>query len=171
MTAILARWPWAALVLSLSALGIAHGAETFGHLAPCELCLKAREIYWLAAGVSLAGALLVWRAPRLSPWVCGALGLIFLGGAVLGVYHAGVEWKLWPGPQACTGGHVRVSVADMERLLKGGAMSIPRCDKPAFVFLGLSMAGWNAVVSLALAAASVAAAQVSRNTLEARAKT
>ena len=52
---------------------------------------------------------------------------------------------------------VRITVADMQRLLNGAAMNIPRCDKPPFVFLGLSMAGWNAVISLILSLLSVAA--------------
>jgi disulfide bond formation protein DsbB len=48
----------------------------------------------------------------------------------------------------------------MQRLLRGAAMNIPRCDKPAFVFLGLSMAGWNAVVSLVLAVLSAVAGRL-----------
>jgi disulfide bond formation protein DsbB len=159
---LLRHWPILALVLSLAALAFAHAFETFGHLAPCELCLKEREVYWLAAGVALVGAGLAWRAPRARPWVCALLGLIFVGGGLLAAYHAGVEWKIWPGPQECTGGHVHITIADMNRLLKGGPMGVPRCDKPAFVFLGLSMAGWNAVLSLALAVASLVATRFNR---------
>lgn len=143
---------------SLVILAIAHGFETFGRLAPCELCLKERDVYWAAAVVGVFGGLAAFRAPRLRVWACALLALVFLGGALLAAYHAGVEWKFWPGPESCTGVHVRISVADMDRLLHGGVMAIPRCDKPAFVFLGLSMAGWNAVLSLALALASLWAA-------------
>jgi disulfide bond formation protein DsbB len=146
-------------VVSLVILGIAHGFETFGRLAPCELCLKERQVYWAASGLALVGGLLSLRVGRLRLWTCVLLALVFLGGALLAGYHAGVEWKFWPGPEACTGSHVRITVADMQRLLNGAAMNIPRCDKPAFVFLGLSMAGWNAVVSLVLAVLSVAAAR------------
>jgi disulfide bond formation protein DsbB len=159
VNSFLKHWPWTALVVSLAVLGIAHGFETFGRLAPCELCLKERQVYWAAIAVGFVGGLVSLRVPRLRLWTCLLLGLIFLGGALLAGYHAGVEWKLWKGPEECTGSHVRITVADMQRLLNGGAMNIPRCDKPAFVFLGLSMAGWNAVVSLALAIASAAAAR------------
>ncbi len=148
------HWPWAALVASLAILAIAHGFETFGRMSPCELCLKERDVYWGAVGLALLGGLATFRAPRLRTWTCALLGLVFLAGATLASYHAGVEWKWWPGPESCTGIHVRVSVADMERLLHGGAMAVPQCDKPAFVFLGLSMAGWNAVLSLVLATLS-----------------
>ena len=157
MRALLKHWPWTALAVSLVILAVAHAFETFGRLAPCELCLKERQVYWLAAFVGLVGGLAALRAPRTRLWTCILLALIFLGGAVLAGYHAGVEWKFWPGPEACTGSHVRITVADMQRLLNGGAMNIPRCDKPAFVFLGLSMAGWNAVISFVLAVASVVA--------------
>lgn len=147
-------------MVSLAILGIAHGFETFGRLAPCELCLKERQVYWAAAGLALVGGLLSLRVARLRLWTCVLLALVFLGGALLAGYHAGVEWKFWPGPEACTGSHIRITVADMQRLLNGAAMNIPRCDKPAFVFLGISMAGWNAVVSLVLAVLSVAAARL-----------
>lgn len=156
---MLKHWPWTALAASLAILAIAHGFETFGRLAPCELCLKEREVYWAAAGVALVGGLFSLRVPRAGLWTCVVLTLVFLGSAVLAGYHAGVEWKFWPGPEACTGSHVRITVEDMQRLLRGAAMNIPRCDKPPFVFLGLSMAGWNAVVSLVLALMSVFAAR------------
>lgn len=160
MSAFLRQWPWTALVASLAALAIAHGFETFGRLAPCELCLKEREVYWVAAGVGLVGGLLSLRVPRLRLWTCILLALVFLASTALAGYHAGVEWKFWPGPEACTGSHVRITVEDMQRLLRGAAMNIPRCDRPAFVFLGLSMAGWNAVASAVLAVLSVAAARL-----------
>lgn len=154
------RWPWVALLASLVMLAAAHAFETFGRMAPCELCLKAREVYWLAAAVAAAGGALSLARPRASRWVSLLLALIFLGGAALGVYHAGVEWKFWAGPASCTGGHVNVSAADLTRLLNGGPIGVPACDKPAWVFLGISMAGWNAVASLALAGASLRAARI-----------
>jgi disulfide bond formation protein DsbB len=160
VSTFLRHWPWTALAVSLAILAIVHGFETFGRLAPCELCLKEREVYWAAAGVGLAGGLLSLRVGRARLWTCALLALVFLGSAVLAGYHAGVEWKFWPGPEACTGSHVRITVEDMQRLLRGAAMNIPRCDKPAFVFLGLSMAGWNAVVSLVLAVLSAVAGRL-----------
>lgn len=139
-------------------LGIAHAFETFGRLAPCELCLKERQVYWVATAVAAAGGGLSLASSKARPWVCAALGLIFLGGAGLAAYHAGVEWKFWTGPASCSGGHVDITTADLTRLLRGGPIGAPACDKPAWVFLGVSMAGWNALISLALSGLSALAA-------------
>jgi disulfide bond formation protein DsbB len=154
----LEHWPAIALVGSLAMLAIAHAFETFGRLAPCELCLKEREVYWLAVGVAVAGLLLGLTRFKPGRWLSAALAVVFVGGAVLAAYHAGVEWKLWPGPAACTGGHVEVSAADMARFLHGGPIGTPACDRPAWIFLGVSMAGWNALISLVMAAISAMAA-------------
>src|SRR5262249_34012679 len=77
------------------------------------------------------------------------LGMLWNAG--LGVYHAGVEWKLWAGPQECSGA--------LEGLGSAGGLidklqliSVVRCDQAAWTFLGLSLAGYNALISLALAA-------------------
>ncbi len=84
--------------------------------------------------------------------------MAFLGAVGLAVYHAGVEWKLWAGPASCTGGSKSVSAADLTKLMSGGGTT-PQCDKPAWVFLGLSMAGWNAIYALIFAAGSAWAAR------------
>jgi len=147
------HWPLIAFLSSALMLAIAHGFETFGHLAPCNLCLKAREVYWVAGTVGLVASILqrtpLW--PRLRQPANLLLAAIFLYGAGLAVFHAGVEWKWWPGPTTCTGGGV-ARASNLEAMLKG-TMKIkpPACDKAAWVFLGLSMAGWNALVSLKLA--------------------
>jgi disulfide bond formation protein DsbB len=153
------EWPLVALLSSALMLAIAHAFQTFGGLAPCHLCLKAREIYWIAGTVGLVGAILqrtpLW--PRLRQPVNLLLGAIFLWGVGLAVYHAGAEWKWWPGPSTCSGVG-QAGVADLEAMLKGTAkIKPPACDKAAWVFLGLSMAGWNALVSLKLTVWSVLA--------------
>ena len=90
--------------------------------------------------------------PRVfTPWIGALLALIFLAGAGIAIYHAGAEWKFWPGPAICSGGQTSVSAGDITRLLQGGARKPPSCETPAWVFLGLSMAGWNALISLKLA--------------------
>ncbi len=148
-------WLIFAAVVSAAILAIAHGFETFGHLPPCELCLHQREGYWIALAVALVGvaASRVWRpAPRAFALL---LGLIFLGEAALAAYHAGVEWRWWPGPASCTGGHGVVKPSDMLALLKGVRITVVQCDQAAWRFLGLSMAGWNAVAAFVLALASL----------------
>jgi disulfide bond formation protein DsbB len=154
------RWRLFALLASAAMLATAHAFQTFGHLAPCELCLKQRTVYWVAGGVALA-AMVVVRLPagaRWRPWSDALLAAIFLVGAGIAAYHAGVEWKFWPGPQTCTGVGT-VDLKSMQDLLAGKVGRVVRCDEPAWVFLGLSMAGWNAVASLILTGLSLAAAR------------
>ena len=156
----LRRWRLTALAASALMLAIAHAFETFGGLAPCTLCLRQREVYWVAAGVALAG-MVVTRLPRGERWRSAfdiALGLIFLVGLGTAVYHAGAEWKFWPGPTTCAGGGATASAEALSNLLQGAKIRPPACDEAAWVFLGLSMAGWNALASLKLAFWSFVAA-------------
>ncbi len=141
-------------------LGAAHAFETFGHLAPCGLCLKERDAYWLALTIAAFGVAidLTPLGPRWTRVVSALIGLAFLASAGLAAYHAGVEWKWWPGPASCSGGATQVTAGDLQALLRGAKMAPPNCDKAPFVFIGLSMAGWNAAVSICLAAASAIAA-------------
>lgn len=158
---ILDRWPLVALLASAAMLAIAHGFERFGGLAPCTLCLRQREVYWVAGAIALAGvAVTRLGAPR--TWlslVNAALALTFAVGVGFSVYHAGAEWKFWPGPAACaSGGGGPVSLEDLAGLMGGEPVKAPACDQAAWVFAGLSMAGWNAVISAGLMGLSLAAA-------------
>jgi disulfide bond formation protein DsbB len=159
---ILDRWRLTALVVSALMLAIAHGFQTFGGYQPCTLCLRQREVYWVAGTLALGFVILV-RLPagaRLRQLSCWVLGLAFLVGCGIAVYHAGAEWKFWPGPSTCSsaGGAGGVSAAAMQALLNGAKIRPPACDQAAWVFAGLSMAGWNAVASLGLAVLSAMAA-------------
>lgn len=149
---------WAAGAAALMLL-VAHGFETFGHLPPCELCLHQREGYWAALTEGLAGyGLARWRPARLGRPMLVLLALLFAGETALAAYHAGVEWKWWPGPAVCTGvHHAAVSAADMTALVSGAHINLVQCDVAAWRVLGLSMAGWNAVAALALTVATVVA--------------
>ncbi len=154
-------WLMFAAAVSAAMLAIAHGFETFGHLPPCELCLHQREGYWIALAVALVG-LLAARVWRVSPRAFALLlGLVFLGEAGLAAYHAGVEWRWWPGPASCTGGHGVVRPSDMLALLKGARIKVVQCDQAAWRLLGLSMAGWNALAAGGLALASLVVAATS----------
>lgn len=154
------RWRLCALLASAAMLATAHAFETFGGLAPCALCLRQREVYWLALGLAAAFMIVVRLAggARWREATCWVLALVFLAGAGLAAYHAGVEWKFWPGPTTCVGGGGGVTVQDMQALLAGEKIAPPSCDKAAWVFAGLSMAGWNAVGSLILSGLSAMAA-------------
>ena len=150
------HWPLLAFVACAFMLGAAHAFESFGKLAPCLLCLKQREVYWATGTVALVAVVLTrtaWADRVRKPLVL-LIGLGFLYGAGLAAYHAGAEWKWWPGPAACAAGGA-ASADDLVALLKGAKIAAPSCDKAVWIFLGLSMAGWNAVISLGLAIASV----------------
>jgi len=130
-------------------------------LPPCELCLHQREGHWIALAVALVGLAVSRGLPAAPRAFALLLGLIFLGEAALAAYHAGVEWRWWPGPASCTGGHGVVKPSDMLVLLKGARITVVQCDQAAWRFLGLSMAGWNALVALGLALASLFVAATS----------
>lgn len=149
------QWPVLAFVACAIMLSAAHAFETFGKLAPCLLCLKQREVYWVTGTVALVTAVLsrtAWATRVRKPLIL-LIGLGFLYGAGVATYHAGAEWKWWPGPAACAAGGA-ASADDLVAMLKGAKIAAPSCDKAVWIFLGLSMAGWNALISLGLAVAS-----------------
>jgi disulfide bond formation protein DsbB len=155
------RWLFVALIAALSLLGAAHAFETFGHMAPCELCLKQRDVYWAVVWSSLALILVRRFAPaslntdRIVKWGCLLLALLFLGEAGVAAYHAGVEWKWWPGPAACTGGpNLHISMSDLSDFAKGKRYNVVRCDEAAWRMFGISMAGYNVPLALGLSALS-----------------
>ena len=114
--------------------------EYYGY-APCELCLKQRFAYYAAVPLSLLFLLISKNNPKLLRTGLILLGLIMLGSSIFGIYHSGVEWKFWQGPTTCTGGGA--FAGGLPDLTKKAVM----CDQPAIRILGLSLAGWNAVVS------------------------
>ena len=160
----LKTWRGPALALAAAAvmLGAAHAFETFALLLPCPLCLRQREVYWAVVAMTVT-ALLLWqvrRNPRFILAVNIMLGLVFLTGAIVAAYHAGVEYKFWPAPSGCTATIVDMSVVDLSDLnqRQGVASCLDDPWKGAYL---LSMAGWNSLVSLALSACSFRAAGIS----------
>ena len=160
-------WPLLAALAAVALLGVAHAFESFAHLAPCDLCLHQRTVYWVAAAVGLVG----WAAgkgtkrPVLFSVASLLLGLIFLFQVGLAAYHAGVEWHWWPGPTACTG-RGAVSAGALNALVSGAKVARPSCDVAAWRFAGLSMAGWNAIAALGLCLISFSAMGARRRGLE-----
>lgn len=146
-------WPWLALLASVVMLGAAHAFERFGGLAPCLLCLRQREVYWVAMAVA-AACLGLGRLGKLWPVLGGmVLSAVFLYGTWLAAFHAGVEWGWWPGPAACASSAGGVSASAVLEAL-GSAQAAPSCDTAPWRLAGLSMAGYNALISLVLALAS-----------------
>ena len=148
-------------------LAIAHAFETFeflGQLAPCTLCLKAREVYWVALTIGLVavGGQLVLKDDRIRRLASLLLALVFLVGVGVAVYHAGAEWKFWPGPKTCASGALP-ELTSLDAIFKDERIKPPACDEAAWVFLGLSMAGWNALISLKLLVFSLLSARLRRD--------
>ena len=128
---------------SAALLGGAFAFQLLGY-APCKMCIWQR--YPHAVAIAL-GALAVF-VPL--PALIGFGALAALTTAGVGGYHTGVEQGWWEGPTSCSGGDVDTMDAGA---LFDQIMAAPliRCDEIAWQFAGLSMAGWNMVISLMLA--------------------
>lgn len=141
----------AALVACLGAATIA-GALASEHvygLVPCKLCLVERQPYYVGVPLALVALLL----PVRSSWrriALALLTLVFVVSAGLGAYHAGAEWGFWPGPTDCGGG--AANAADIGGFLHQlENVKVVSCTEAAWRFLGISLAGWNALISAGLA--------------------
>ncbi|HPE24502.1 MAG TPA: disulfide bond formation protein B [Albidovulum sp.] len=135
---------------SVLLLGGAFVFQAFGY-APCKLCLWQRWPHAAAIVIAGLGLIVGWRV---LPWL-GAAAAATTG--AIGVFHAGVELGWWEGPTTCTSGAIGgLSVDDL--LAQINAAPLIRCDEIAWSLLGVSMAGWNAIISFALAAIWVMAA-------------
>ena len=149
-----------ALLLGVAAAATVGGAwifQAYGY-APCELCLKERLPYYAAIALALVAAGAAhWGGPRLGRAGLWLLALLFAGSALFGAYHAGVEWGVWQGPSDCTGAPEKAASMSvfMQQLQN---VKVVRCDAVAIRILGLSLAGWNAVISAALAVFAAAGA-------------
>ena len=135
-----------ALLIPAGLLAGAFGSEYWGGLHPCEMCWWQRWAHMAGLAFAIV-ALLGARMPdrgRSFVWLA-ALGIAASG--AIGAYHAGVELKIFEGFSQCTAGGAGQSV---EELLKS-VMAAPlvRCDEVQWSLLGISMAGWNAILSLA----------------------
>ena len=138
---------------ALAAITAALGFEHLGGYAPCPLCMQQRLAYHLGIPVALL-AFLLSRANHegLAALMLALVAAAFVANAGLGLYHAGVEWKWWPGPAACAAaGELSLDegVSLLESLRKGRSVA---CDEAPWRFLSLSFAGWSAVISLGLGA-------------------
>ncbi len=123
----------------------ALGFQSMGY-APCELCILQRWPHLAAAVIAAAVWFLGWRR-----WLV-LLGVLAAATATgLAIYHSGVELKLWAGPQHCSGGisgMTQMSTQDLMAQLQSAP--VVRCDEVSWSLLGLSMAGWNALISAGL---------------------
>jgi disulfide bond formation protein DsbB len=128
-------------------------------LKPCPLCLEQRVPYYIAIPLALIVAFAAWRRVPRALVVGGLIAIagLMLWGTYLGVFHAGVEWKLWAGPAECSGASQFGPAGGLLNRLQD--VVVVRCDEAAWRFLGLSLAGYNALITLALAAVALLGAK------------
>lgn len=155
-----------ALFVALFTILTALGFQYIGGYVPCMLCLIERYAYY--AGIPVLFLALVLTSGSYRRWAAVLfllVALAFLANTGLGIYHAGAEWKFWPGPETCGGGQSITSSAgnllnDIQNI------KVIKCDEAALRFLGISFAGWNVVASallMALAFGAALAAWARRN--------
>lgn len=150
-----------ALLAALGAILGAWGFQLIGHYIPCKLCLEERIPYYVGVPVLALGfvaSLAGWNVWFTRSLLVLAAG-IFAWGAVLGIYHAGAEWGFWLGPSDCGGGAAPPTDAS-DLLNQIGRFRVVSCTEARWRFpdapWGLSFAGWNAAVSLAVVVLSLA---------------
>lgn len=149
-----------ALFFTTGVILAALAFEHFGGYRPCPLCMMQRYAYYAAIPALFVAMALSSEMPRTAALLFFLVSLAFLANAGLGVYHAGAEWKFWPGPATCAGAlTLPSSAADLLRDLE--ASNVVRCDEAPWTFAGLSFAGWNVVASLVLFTATLKAAFLS----------
>ena len=153
--------PIIAAAAAIAVIGLAAilGAYFFQYVLgyrPCPLCLEQRIAYYVA--IPLAAMVLlgvsVGSSRKVMTLAFAAIAAAMLWNAGLGAYHAGIEWQWWEGPRDCAGAVSSFGPAGslMETIQN---TRVIRCDEAAWRFLGLSLAGYNVLISLALAAIAV----------------
>ena len=146
------------LLAAAGSLGLIIAVFFFQYIGypPCRMCIWQR---WPHAVAVVIGAFALVVRGRVLPVLGGLAALVTAG---LGVYHTGVERDWWEGPASCTGtgGLDGLSGADLLSTADGPALVM--CDQVTWAVAGLSMASWNAIVSLLLALIWFAAAARSR---------
>jgi len=144
------RTPLLLLIAAGAVVGTALLSQYVGGLVPCELCLAERWPYYIILALNLV-ALLAGNL-RLTRLILGLSAVVFLVGAGLGAYHVGVEQHWIAGPTACSGGETggAKSIQDLQKLLL--QQQPVRCDEVQWSLFGVSLAGWNFLISLVLLA-------------------
>lgn len=146
----------AAATVAIGSAATLVGAYIFQyglHIPPCPLCLEQRIPHYIAVPLAVLVAVAAAKgAPRrLVAAGLAALALALLTTAGIGVYHAGVEWTWWAGPSDCTGEMTNFGAAGSTLLKQIQSAAVVRCDEARWRFAGLSLAGYNALISFALA--------------------
>ncbi|MHA1538817.1 MAG: disulfide bond formation protein B [Alphaproteobacteria bacterium] len=145
----LARFAPALVLATSSALMLgALAFQYFGGLFPCPLCILQRypHVITIVLGALALGCVISGRN-KLVPWLLALAGLSLLAGAGIAVFHVGVEQGWWPGLTSCAGPGAGASLAETLNQAKAGPAA--RCDEVPWSLFGISMAGYNALISMA----------------------
>ena len=140
-----------ALLLPLALLGGALGSQYLGGLTPCEMCYWQRYPHWAAILLAALSFTAPAGSSRSRALVLLAAAAIAVSGGI-GVYHAGVELGIFEGLTTCTSTASGTGADLLKEIMNA---PLVRCDQVQFSFLGISMAGWNAILSLGGALAIV----------------
>jgi disulfide bond formation protein DsbB len=140
-------------VIATAAIAGAWFFQLVLDIRPCPLCLEQRYAYYLSIPLAVLVAVAASRGAPRGVLVAGLaiLAVAALANAVLGSYHAGVEWTFWQGPTDCSGPLVDFGKAG-GLLQQLDTVKVIRCDDVQWRFLGLSLAGYNVLISLLMAA-------------------
>ena len=142
----------AALVLGFVTIAGAWFFELVIGLAPCPMCLTQRWPYYIGLPILAVGLIMI-KSTNINIARISALAtaLLFLGGAIFAAYHSGVEWHFWTGPADCSGGEdLSASVGNLLADLK--TAKVVSCVDAAWRLFGISLAGYNVIISAAISA-------------------
>jgi len=140
------NWWAAAFIVSAALLIAAHAFQTFGALAPCQMCLAQRDWHWGVAAFAIVSMTVMRRRPNDARWLAFLIGLLYLGSFAMAAKHTMVEWK-WI-PETC-------EYQDTGPIsFRAPVAQAVRCDTPHWRLFGLTMANYNALISLAMAGLS-----------------
>lgn len=145
-------------LVSSAILAIAYLFEYAGGFEPCALCLDQRYMHMVAAVTGIAGLAVLRFFPVLPAAlaVTGILTVAYAGGTFLSFYHVGVEYEFWAGPETCTAGMAGTLPGSPDALMRALQAEVrpPACNAVPWSLAGISMAGYNMLLSAALLAMS-----------------
>ncbi|MDU0340471.1 disulfide bond formation protein B [Bosea rubneri] len=144
-------------LIGLASLALIAGAwffELVVLLRPCKLCLEQRVPHYAAIGLA-AVALLLAHSRGAQLVALAALALLMAWSTGLGIYHSGVEWGWFAGPNDCGGAPAPLAAGMQDFMKQLQTTRVVSCTEAAWRFLGLSLAGWNALASAGLLIAAL----------------
>ncbi len=151
--------PGLILLVTVAILSSAYSAEYIGGLRPCILCLYERIPWFVTGGLMLVTILMQFSGPG-RRGILLLTALVMFAGAALGGYHVGVEQEIFDPPTTCSAQATPGTLDELKALL--ATATAPRCDEIQWEMFGISLAGYNAIASLAMGLLALVAARSRR---------